>query len=299
MLMFQKTIKKTTSVKGICLHSGKIAKIELIPAPVGTGIVFIYGDKQLKARWDNVVDTSMATTLGDGEIKIGTVEHLLSAMSGLGITNIYIVIQGPEIPIMDGSSASFIYMIKDAGIWSQGIPRDTISIKNKIEIKDGDKWAAFVPSEQRRITCAIRFNHPKIGFQKLSFISNEQIYMSEISRARTFGFLKDMEHMKANHLALGGSLDNAVVLDDYRIINEDGLRYTDEFVRHKMLDAIGDISLAGVDIIGHYISYKSGHTLNNRLLRELFVKEASWDWVSGKDDTQRKIKLIGNPAKVV
>jgi len=127
--MFQKTIKKTTSVKGICLHSGKIAKIELIPAPVGTGIVFIYGDKQLKARWDNVVDTSMATTLGDGEIKIGTVEHLLSAMSGLGITNIYIVIQGPEIPIMDGSSASFIYMIKDAGIWSQGIPRDTISIK--------------------------------------------------------------------------------------------------------------------------------------------------------------------------
>ncbi len=297
--MFQKTIKKTTSVKGICLHSGKIAKIELIPAPIGTGIVFIYEDKQIKARWDNVVDTSMATTLGNGEIRIRTVEHLLSAMSGLGITNIYINIEGPEIPIMDGSAASFIYMIKDAGVWSQGVPRDTISIKKKIEVKDGDKWAAFLPSEHRRITCAIRFKHPKIGFQKISFLSDEQTYLSEISRARTFGFLKDMEYLKAHNLALGGSLDNAVVLDDYRIINEDGLRYSDEFVRHKMLDTIGDISLAGIDIIGHYISYKSGHTLNNRLLRELLASETSWDWVSGKVNTGKEKELSGNPAEVV
>ncbi len=289
MPMLQKTIKKTTSVKGITLHSGKIAAIELIPASVGTGIVFIRNDKHIRASWNNVVDTSMATTLGEGDKRIATVEHLLSAISGLGISNLFIRVNGPEIPIMDGSAASFIYMISETGVRSQGVPRKTIKIKNKVEVKEDGKWAAFVPSDSKRITYAISFNHPKIGFQKLSLKFDRQRYIKEISRARTFGFLRDMEYLKANNLALGGSLDNAIVLDDYRIMNEDGLRYPDEFVRHKMLDAVGDISLAGVDIIGHYIAYKSGHTLNNRLLRKLFSTEKSWEWVSAPEEKVERI----------
>lgn len=297
MLMLQKTIKKTTSVKGVSLHSGKIATIELIPASVGTGIVFLCNGKQIKATWDNVVDTSMATTLGDGVLKIATVEHLLSAVAGLEISNLFVSVDGPEIPIMDGSAASFIYMIQEAGIRSQGVPRKTIRIKSKIEVKEDGRWAAFVPCSYKRITYAISFGHPKIGFQKLSLKVSRQKYVKEISRARTFGFLRDMEYLKANNLALGGSLDNAIVLDDYRIMNEDGLRYPDEFVRHKMLDAVGDVSLAGVDVIGHYIAYKSGHTLNNRLLKKLFSTEKSWEWASVPE--HEKIKVIGNAAEAI
>ncbi len=295
MLMLQKTIKKTTSVKGVSLHSGKIATIELIPASVGTGIVFLCNGKQIKATWDNVVDTSMATTLGDGVLKIATVEHLLSAVAGLEISNLFVSVDGPEIPIMDGSAASFIYMIQEAGIRSQGVPRKTIRIKSKIDVKEDGRWAAFVPCNHKRITYAISFSHPKIGFQKLSLRVSRQKYVKEISRARTFGFLRDMEYLKAHNLALGGSLDNAIVLDDYRIMNEDGLRYPDEFVRHKMLDAVGDVSLAGVDVIGHYIAYKSGHTLNNRLLKKLFSTEKSWEWASVPE--HEKIEVIGNAAE--
>jgi UDP-3-O-[3-hydroxymyristoyl] N-acetylglucosamine deacetylase len=240
----------------------------------------------IPARAENVSDTRLSTTLGQGTVKVSTVEHLLSAFAGLGIDNAYIDISAAEVPIMDGSASPFVFLIQSAGIQEQISPKRFIRIKKTIAVKDGDKWARFEPFNGFKVSFQIDFDHPvfrrskqygEIDFSVTSFIK-------EVSRARTFGFMHEIELLRENKLALGGSLDNAIVLDDYRVINEDGLRYEDEFVRHKILDAIGDLYLLGHSLIGAFSGYKSGHELNNLLLRTLLANRQAWEMVSFNDN---------------
>ena len=282
----QRTLKNVIRATGVGLHTGKKVYLTLRPAPANTGIIFRRVDLdtpvEIPACPDNVGDTKLSTSLIMGDVKISTVEHLLSAMAGFGIDNAYIDTSADEIPIMDGSAGPFVFLIQSAGIEEQNAHKQFIKIKEKVRVEEGDKWAEFEPFDGFKVGFTIQFAHPaftnkncnaEIDFSTTSFVK-------EVSRARTFGFMRDVELLREKNLILGGSLDNAVVVDEYRILNEDGLRYEDECVKHKILDAIGDLYLLGHSLIGAFRGYKSGHELNNRLLKELLARESAWELVS-------------------
>lgn len=281
----QRTPKTVIQATGVGLHSGNKILLTLKPAPVNTGIIFrrtdLDGTPEIPASYKNVSDTTLCTSLEHNGVRIATVEHLLSALAGLGIDNAYVDIDGPEVPIMDGSAAPFVFLIQSAGICEQNAPKRFIRILKPVKVEDGDKYVQFLPHEGYRVSFQIEFNHPVFNERPqtatLDFSSTS--YMKEVCRARTFGFMSDYEKLRAANLAKGGSLDNAIVVDDYRIINEDGLRFEDEFVKHKVLDAVGDLYLLGSGLIGAFEGYLSGHELNNRLLRELVATEDAWEYV--------------------
>ena len=254
------------------------------PAGVDEGIVFVRGDlpgnNRIKADVHNVRDTTLATTLGLNGVTVSTVEHLMSAFSGMGVDNAVVEMDAPEVPIMDGSARPFVDLLKDVGTRVQSKGKKLLVIKEKIAVSEGEGTAMFLPSPDFRITYKIEFNHPAIGVQSYQMKFSDISYEEEICEARTFGFLRDVEYLQAKGLALGGSLKNAVVLDEHRIINKGGLRFPDEFVKHKILDAIGDLSLLGMPIIGHFVACKSGHRLNNLLLKELLIRKECWTLVS-------------------
>ena len=289
----QRTIKNTIKATGIGLHTGKKITLTLIPAPAETGIIFIRTDTEkkveIKACPENVGDTTLSTTLISNKIKVSTVEHLLSAIAGLGIDNLYVQLDGPEVPIMDGSAGPFVFLLQSAGIKEQSKSKKFIRILKPIEVKDDvtGKWVKFAPFEGFKVAFTIGFDHPVfndkthtavLDFSTVSFVK-------EVSRARTFGFMRDVELLRSKNLALGGSLDNAVVVDDHRVLNEDGLRYEDEFVKHKILDAIGDLYLMGNSIIGEFDAHKSGHGLNNASLLALIAEKDAWEMVTFAGDT--------------
>ncbi len=285
----QRTLKNIIRATGVGLHTGKKIYLTLCPAPVETGIVFRRVDLdvpvEIKASPEYVGDTRLSTSLEKGDVKISTVEHLLSALAGMGIDNAYIDLSAPEVPIMDGSAGPFVFLIQSAGIEEQSKPKRFIRIKRKVKVQEDDKWAMFEPFDGFKVNFTIDFDHPAFNAREQTAVVDFSTtsFVKEISRARTFGFMKDVEILRERELALGGSLDNAVVVDDYRILNEDGLRYEDEFVKHKILDAIGDLYLLGHSLIGAFSGYKSGHALNNRLLCALMADESAWEEVTFED----------------
>ncbi len=283
-MFFQRTVKNEIGCKSIGLHSGRKVGMVIKPAGVDEGIVFVRrdlpGNNQIKADVHNVRDTTLATTLGLNGVTISTVEHLMSAFSGMGVDNAVVEVDAPEVPIMDGSSRPFVELLKTVGTHVQGKCKRLIVIKEKVSVSEGESTAMLLPSPEFRITYKIEFNHPSIGIQSYDMKLSDVSYAEEICAARTFGFLKDVEYLQAKGLALGGSLRNAVVLDEHRVINKGGLRFPGEFVKHKILDAIGDLSLLGIPIIGHFVAFKSGHRLNNRLLKELMVRKDCWTMVN-------------------
>lgn len=282
----QRTIKTTIRATGVGLHSGEKVYLTLRPAPVDTGIVFRRVDldpvEEVPARADLVTETTLCTGLSCGQARVQTVEHLLSALAGLGIDNAWIDLSAAEVPIMDGSAGPFVFLLQSAGVQEQDAPKRFIRILAPVEVRDGDKWARLVPHDGFRLDFTVDFKHPAIpSTQSRAVIDfSSAAYIREVSRARTFGFMRDLEYMRERNLGLGGSMDNAIVLDEFRVLNEDGLRYADEFVRHKILDAVGDLYLAGHPIIGAYEAFKSGHALNNQLVRELLAQPHSWEEVS-------------------
>jgi len=287
----QRTLKNTIRATGVGLHSGEKVYLTLMPAPVNTGIVFRRTDLEpvvdIPANAVAVGETTLSTTLVKDHAKVDTVEHLLSAMAGLGIDNAIVELSAQEVPIMDGSSGPFVFLLQSAGIVEQSAPKRFIRIKRKVEVKEGDKIASFIPYDGFKVSFEIDFDHPvfKQSIQKASLDFSSTSYVKEVSRARTFGFTKDLEYMRSKNLALGGSVKNAIVVDDYRVLNEDGLRYEDEFVKHKILDAVGDLYLLGHSLIGEYVGYKSGHGLNNKLLRELLAQEDAWEFVEFAEES--------------
>jgi UDP-3-O-[3-hydroxymyristoyl] N-acetylglucosamine deacetylase len=287
----QRTLKNSIRATGVGLHTGKKVYLTLRPAAVNTGIVFRRVDLdepvEIKASPENVGDTQLSTCLVQGDVRVSTVEHLLSAMAGLGIDNAYVDVSAPEVPIMDGSAGPFVFLIRSAGIEEQAAPKKFIRIKRPVLIEDGDKWARFDPFDGFKVGFTIHFDHPAFnGLDQQAVVDfSSTSFVKEVSRARTFGFMRDFEWMRERQLALGGSLDNAIVVDDYRILNEDGLRYRDEFVKHKILDAIGDLYLLGHSLIGAFTGYKSGHALNNQLLRALMADAQAWEAVTYEDES--------------
>ena len=280
----QRTIRDEVSCTGIGLHCGERVKMSLRPAPCGTGIRFmrrdIPGSPVVEAKFENVKDTTLATSIGAKGCRVGTIEHLMAAFYGLGIDNAQVVLDGPEVPIMDGSSAPFVFLIKSVGIKEQEAPKRFIVVKKPLKIEDGDRSISVHPSKELKISYMIDFKHPLLRNQEYELCFSGGDFIREISRARTFGFLKDVQTLKANGLARGGSLDNAVVIDDFRILNEDGLRFKDEFVRHKILDFVGDLSLICAPVIGHFVVRKSGHFLNQLMLEKLIQSKRHWKSLS-------------------
>ena len=293
----QRTLQNTIKASGVGLHTGEQIFLTLRPAEPNTGIVFRRVDLEtpveIKVHPDNVGDTRLNTCLMKDDVRISTVEHLLSALAGLGVDNAYVDLTAAEVPIMDGSAAPFVFLIQSAGVTCQSALKKFIRIKKKIRVSDGDKWAQVEPYEGFRVTITIDFDHPVIreSEQTVSVDLSSVAYVKEISRARTFGFLREIEYLRENNLALGGSLDNAVVLDENSVINEGGLRDRDEFVKHKILDAIGDMYLLGHSVIGEYSAYKSGHSLNNQLLCELLADEDAWEIVTFNDEANAPIRF--------
>lgn len=300
----QRTLKNVIRATGVGIHTGDKVYMTLRPAAVDTGIVFRRVDLpqpvEIKACSESVGDTSMSTTLSKDGIRVATVEHLLSAMAGLGIDNAYVDLSAAEVPIMDGSAGPFVFLLQSAGIEEQEKAKRFIRIKKSVTVRDGDKWARFDPFDGFKVGFSIDFDHPvftqntstaEIDFSTTSFVK-------EVSRARTFGFMREIEWLRERNLALGGSMDNAIVLDDYRVLNEDGLRYEDEFVKHKILDAIGDLYLLGHSLIGAFYGHKSGHNLNNKLLRTLIADKSSWEEVTFQDPAQAPISYA-HPAQAV
>lgn len=285
-MLGQRTLKTIVTATGVGLHSGIKVTLSLRPAAPDTGIVFRRVDLDppvdLPASPYSVVDTRLCSGLQQGEAKIGTVEHLMSALAGLGVDNAYVDVDGPEIPILDGSAAPFVFLIQSAGIEEQGAPKRFLRVLKPVEVREGDKWVRLDPHEGFRLAFSIQFNHPAIDRTgtEVSVDFAEHSYVREISRARTFGFMHEVEYMRDAGLARGGSLDNAIVMDEYRVLNADGLRYGDEFVKHKVLDAIGDLYLAGHPLLAAYSAHKSGHALNNQVLRALLEDKTAWDIVS-------------------
>lgn len=285
----QRTLKNPIRATGIGVHTGKKVFLTLRPGPDGSGIVFIRTDCTppvvIPARTEYVGDTSFCTTLVKDGVRVATIEHLLSAMAGLGIDNAIIEVSAPEVPIMDGSSGPFVFLIQSAGIKEQSADKKFIKIKKAVEVRDGDKLARIEPFDGFKVSYTIDFDHPIIrkGGQKCTLDFTSMAYIKQVSRARTFGFLSDFEWLRAKNLASGASLDNAIVLDEYRVLNEDGLRYDDEFVRHKILDAVGDLYLLGHGVIGAFHGVKSGHTLNNKLIKALLAEENAYEIVSFND----------------
>jgi len=300
----QRTLKNVIRATGVGIHTGEKVYMTLRPAAVDTGIVFRRVDLpqpvELRARAETVGDTSLSTTLVRDGVRVATVEHLLSAMAGLGIDNAYVDLSAAEVPIMDGSAGPFVFLIQSAGIEEQNAAKRFIRIKKSVSVREGDKWARFDPFDGVKVGFSIHFDHPifthrtsvaEIDFSTTSFVK-------EVSRARTFGFMRDIEMLRERNLVLGGSMDNAIVLDDYRVLNEDGLRYEDEFVKHKILDAIGDLYLLGRSLIGAFYGYKSGHQLNNALLRTLLADRTAWEEVTFSDPAQAPISYA-HPAQAV
>lgn len=294
----QRTLKNSIKATGVGLHTGDKVLLNLRPAAPNTGIVFRRTDldpvAEIEARADHVGDTSLSTTLVKNGVRVSTVEHLLSAFAGLGIDNAYVDVSAPEVPIMDGSAAPFVFLIQSAGIVEQNAPKRFVRILKPVQVTQGDKKAAFVPFDGFKVSFGIEFDHPafvdrpktaSIDFSSTSFVR-------EVSRARTFGFLNEIEMLRENNLAMGGSLDNAVVVDEYRVINEDGLRYDDEFVKHKILDAIGDLYLLGRSLIGSFHGYKSGHALNNQLLLALLADESAWEEIVFEEEQGAPISYV-------
>jgi UDP-3-O-[3-hydroxymyristoyl] N-acetylglucosamine deacetylase len=287
----QRTLQNTIRATGVGLHSGEKVFLTLRPAPVDTGIVFRRVDlepvAEIPARADLVTETMLCTGLARDGGKAMTVEHLMSAMAGLGIDNAYVDLSAPEVPIMDGSSGPFVFLLQSAGIVEQRAPKRFIRILSPIEVRDGDKVARFEPYDGFRLDFTVDFDHPAIPTSRSRAVVefSTENYIREVSRARTFGFMRDLEFMRERNLGLGGSMDNAIVLDEFRVLNDDGLRYADEFVRHKILDAVGDLYLAGHPILGAYIGYKSGHALNNKLVRALLAQREAWALTTFEDAT--------------
>jgi UDP-3-O-[3-hydroxymyristoyl] N-acetylglucosamine deacetylase len=286
----QRTLKNVIRGTGVGLHTGEKVYLTLRPAAPNVGIVFRRVDLPepviIEARPENVGETTLSTTLVKGDVKISTVEHLLSAFAGLGIDNAYVDVSAPEVPIMDGSAGPFVFLIQSAGVEEQNAPKRFIRIKRKLRVEDGDKWASFEPYEGFKVTFTIDFEHPAFrkDVQTASIDFSSTSFVKEVSRARTFGFMRDIEALRKRRLALGGSMDNAIVVDNYRVLNEDGLRCADEFVKHKILDAIGDLYLLGHSLIGSFTGHKSGHGLNNRLLMELLKQKDAWESVTYMED---------------
>jgi UDP-3-O-[3-hydroxymyristoyl] N-acetylglucosamine deacetylase len=289
-LIRQRTLKNVIRATGVGLHTGNKVYLTLRPAQPDTGVIFRRVDLDtpvdIQATAENVCDTNLSTTLGENGVTVATVEHLLSAMAGLGIDNAYVDLSSAEVPIMDGSSGPFVFLLQSAGIVEQDAPKRFIRIKRPVVVEEQDKWAKFEPFDGFKVSFTIDFNHPvfngtpqnaEIDFSSTSFVK-------EVSRARTFGFMSDFEKLRASNLALGASLDNAIGVDDFRVLNEDGLRYEDEFVKHKILDAIGDLYLLGHSLIGAYSGFRSGHALNNKLLKALMADTEAWEEVTFEDE---------------
>ncbi|MDQ7090816.1 MAG: UDP-3-O-acyl-N-acetylglucosamine deacetylase [Methylococcales bacterium] len=297
----QQTLKNTIRATGVGLHTGDKVYLTLHPAEVNTGICFRRVDLTppvtIQATPENVGETLLSTTLVQNEIKISTVEHLLSALAGLGIDNAIIDVSSAEVPIMDGSAGPFVFLIQSAGITEQNAPKKYIRIKRIIRVSEGDKWAEFEPLESFKVSFTIDFEHPAFAdhLKMATMDFSSTTFVKEVSRARTFGFMKDIEFLRENNLALGGSLDNAIIIDDDKVLNEGGLRYADEFVKHKILDAIGDLYLLGHSLIGHFKGYKSGHTLNNKLLRALLANEDAWEMVTFENGEKASIYFSQPP----
>ncbi|MEZ5475712.1 MAG: UDP-3-O-acyl-N-acetylglucosamine deacetylase [Steroidobacteraceae bacterium] len=282
-MLGQRTLKNTIRASGVGLHTGTKVLMTLRPGEVDTGIVFRRIDLDppidLPAHAENVGDTELGTTLVKDGARVSTVEHLLSAFAGLGIDNAIVEVSAPEVPIMDGSAGPFVFLLQSAGVAEQKTAKKFVRIKKTVRVEDGDKWAEFKPFDGFKVNFEIEFDHPvfKRRTQAASMDFSSTSFLKEVSRARTFGFMRDLETLRDRNLALGGNLDNAIVLDDFRVLNEDGLRYEDEFVKHKILDAIGDLYLLGHSLIGEFSGFKSGHALNNRLLRALLADPSSWE----------------------
>ncbi len=290
----QRTLKSLTRAVGVGLHSGQRVELTLRPAQPDTGIVFRRVDLpepvDIVATATAVSDTRLASTLANGNAKVHTVEHLMSACAGLGVDNMYIDINAEEVPILDGSAASFVFLLQSAGIELQNAPRRFIRLLKTVEVKEGQgaaqKWARLEPYHGYKLSFEIDFDHPAVDAtgQRVLFDMSSGSYSKDIARARTFGFTKDVEMMRANGLALGGGLDNAIVMDDYKVLNAEGLRYDDEFVKHKILDAMGDLYLIGKPLLASYSAFRSGHALNNLLLRELLARTDAWEVVTFEDE---------------
>ncbi len=282
----QRTLKNSIKATGVGLHSGEKVYLTIRPAPVDTGIVFRRTDLEpnvdIHAFAQNVGDTTLSTTLMEGDVRVDTVEHLLSAFAGLGIDNAVVEVSAAEVPIMDGSAGPFVFLLQSAGIAEQDVAKKYIRILRPIEVTDGDRVARFEPYDGFKISFRIDFDHPAFASDKqyASLEFSSSTFVKEISRARTFGFVRDFEYLRANNLALGANFNNAIAMDEYRILNEDGLRYEDEFVKHKILDAVGDLYLLGHSLIGHFVAEKSGHGLNNLLLRELIAHPETWEYMT-------------------
>ena len=294
----QRTLRNVIRATGVGLHTGEKIDLTLRPAAPDTGIVFRRVDLtppvEIKATPCNVGDTRLSTTLTQGNVRISTVEHLLSALAGLGIDNAYVEVSAAEVPIMDGSAGPFVFLIQSAGVEEQSRPKRFIRIKRRVAVEEAGKYAIFEPYDGFKVEFSIDFDHPafhdrtkhaQVDFSTSSFVK-------EVSRARTFGFLREIEQLRQQNLALGGSLDNAVVVDEFRVLNEEGLRYEDEFVKHKILDAIGDLYLLGHTLIGSYKGHKSGHALNNQLLRALVADAEAWEEAVFEDTTAAPISYV-------
>lgn len=294
----QRTLRNSIKATGIGLHTGNKVYLTLRPAPVDHGIVFRRVDleppQDIPARSEHVGDTTLSTALSHNGCKVSTVEHLLSAMAGLGIDNAVVELSAEEVPIMDGSAGPFVFLIQSAGIEEQAAPKKFIRILDPITVKDGDKVASFLPFEGFKVDFTISFDHPVFDERTVDacvdFSSTS--YVREVSRARTFGFMHEIEYLRSRGFALGGSVDNAIVVDQYKILNEDGLRYEDEFVKHKILDAIGDLYLLGLGVIGEYKAYKSGHSLNNMAVKALLANQESWEIATFEDKKEAPVSYL-------
>jgi UDP-3-O-[3-hydroxymyristoyl] N-acetylglucosamine deacetylase len=280
----QRTLKNAIRATGVGLHTGEKVYLTLRPAAINTGVVFrridLPNPVEIKADPLNVTDTRMSTTLECGGMKISTVEHLMAAFAGLGIDNAYVDVTAPEVPIMDGSAGPFVFLLQSAGIEEQSSPKQFIRIKKPVRVEEGDKWAEFEPWDGFKVSFSIDFDHPSLRRSR------------QTACARTFGFMRDLEMLRAAGLARGGGLENAIVMDNFRVLNDDGLRYDDEFVKHKVLDAIGDLYLLGHPLIGAFSAHKSGHALNNRILRTLLTDKEAWELVSYEESDRAAISFM-------
>lgn len=299
---FQRTLKKEIICSSIGLHTGRKVNMHIKPASIDTGIVFVRKDLldacPIPAKFDNVSNTTLATSLAVNGVTVATVEHILSAFSGMGVDNALVELDSFEVPIMDGSALPFVNMLKEVGTHVQGKTKKLLVIRKPVSVKGEDGNASLLPADEFKISYEVDFNHIAIGRQSYSMTFSDEKYEKEICAARTFGFLNEVEYMQAKGLALGGSLKNAIVLDDKKVLNKEGLRFSDEFVKHKILDAIGDLFLLGMPIIGHFVAYKSGHCLNNLLLKELMLKADCWEIVNcvHKEENIHKLPSLKIPA---
>ena len=301
-MLAQRTLKSLTKAVGVGLHSGQRVELTLRPAGPDTGIVFRRVDLpqpvDISISAEAVTDTRLASTISSGGAKVHTVEHLMSACAGLGIDNLIVDITAEEVPILDGSASSFVFLLQSAGIALQNAPKRFVRVLKPVEVREGEgsnvKWARLEPYEGYKLSFEIDFDHPAVDLtgQRVEFDFSSSGYTRDIARARTFGFTKDVEMMRANGLALGGGLDNAIVMDDYKVLNTDGLRYNDEFVKHKILDAMGDLYLLGKPLLAAYTAFRSGHAMNNRLLRALLAQTDAWEVVSFDDEKRAPPGLV-------